>query len=83
MERSAIGSSVQRDMRPEQCRLEQDGRGEGSEDCLYLNVWTPAWPAKTKQAVMVWLGGGDTGGPALGAGESSRRLTVQACRAMG
>ena len=29
-----------------------------SEDCLYLNVWTPAKSAKEKLAVMVWIYGG-------------------------
>jgi para-nitrobenzyl esterase len=34
-----------------------------SEDCLYLNVWTPAKSPKDKLAVMVWIyGGGFTGG---------------------
>jgi para-nitrobenzyl esterase len=29
-----------------------------SEDCLYLNVWTPAKSANEKLAVMVWIYGG-------------------------
>lgn len=35
------------------------------EDCLFLNVMTPAWPAKEPLPVMVWLhGGGNEGGTA-------------------
>ena len=30
----------------------------GSEDCLYLNIWTPARSAADKLAVMVWIHGG-------------------------
>lgn len=30
----------------------------GAEDCLYLNVWTPAWPARAAAPVMLWLFGG-------------------------
>ena len=41
----------------------------GSEDCLFVNVWTSEWPAKTKQPVMVWFhGGANMGGSALGLG---------------
>jgi len=31
---------------------------KSSEDCLYLNVWTPKWPMKSRAAVMVWIHGG-------------------------
>jgi len=33
-------------------------RDPGTEDCLYLNVWTPAKTAADKLAVMVWVHGG-------------------------
>lgn len=33
-------------------------REDVSEDCLYLNVWTPAASAKEKLPVMVWIYGG-------------------------
>jgi para-nitrobenzyl esterase len=31
---------------------------ESSEDCLYLNVWLPAWPPRRALPVMVWFHGG-------------------------
>jgi para-nitrobenzyl esterase len=41
----------------------------GSEDCLYLNVWSPEWPSRAAKPVMVWFyGGGNTGGSFLGEG---------------
>jgi para-nitrobenzyl esterase len=29
-----------------------------SEDCLYLNIWTPEWPVQQPRAVMFWMHGG-------------------------
>jgi para-nitrobenzyl esterase len=31
---------------------------QSSEDCLYLDVWVPQWPATQALPVMVWLHGG-------------------------
>lgn len=38
-----------------------------SEDCLYLNIWTPARQSKSKLPVMVWIYGG---GQRAGSGSS-------------
>ena len=45
-----------------------------NEDCLYLNVWTPVWPAAGLKAVMVWIhGGGNVAGSGNENGESLAR----------
>jgi para-nitrobenzyl esterase len=39
--------------------------GDISEDCLYLNIWTPAGTAREKHPVFFWMyGGGNTEGSA-------------------
>jgi para-nitrobenzyl esterase len=41
---------------------------KGVEDCLFLNLWTPEWPAKSRLPVMVFFhGGGNMRGSSLGA----------------
>jgi para-nitrobenzyl esterase len=46
-----------------------------SEDCLYLNVWTPAKAANDRLPVMVWIyGGAFTGGAASMAAYDGTRL---------
>lgn len=50
------------------------------EDCLYLNVWTPEWPSRTRKPVMFWMHGGGNFGGATGSpnfdGESLARHGV-------
>ncbi len=39
------------------------GTNTAVEDCLYLNVWAPQWPASaTKLPVMFWIHGGELAG---------------------
>jgi para-nitrobenzyl esterase len=49
------------------CAQNSGGRMQetSSEDCLYLNIWTPQWPAGANLPVMFWIhGGGNYGGTA-------------------
>ena len=51
-----------------------------SENCLFLNVWTPEWPPKSPKPVMFWIhGGGNYAGSSSNAifnGESLARRGV-------
>jgi para-nitrobenzyl esterase len=38
------------------------GPRTANEDCLYVNVWTPQWPARGKLPVMFWITGGELAG---------------------
>jgi len=38
------------------------------EDCLFLNIWSPEWPSKSRKPVMVWIPGGGNFGGASGDG---------------
>uniref|UniRef100_A0A6I8QNV2 Carboxylic ester hydrolase n=2 Tax=Xenopus tropicalis TaxID=8364 RepID=A0A6I8QNV2_XENTR len=38
--------------------LSKDGKAMGSEDCLYVNVWTTSIDHDSKLPVMVWIHGG-------------------------
>ena len=43
-------------------------RWELSEDCLYLNIWTPEWPPREPHSVMFWMHGGSN---RIGSGNES------------
>ena len=60
-----------------QARGRQGGppAARSSEDCLYLNIWTPARAANERLPVMVWIyGGGFVGGSTAGALTTGERL---------
>ena len=64
--------------------LFKDAATSTSEDCLFVNVWTPEWPTRSRTPVMVFIPGGGnfTGGSAerwgFGAGLARRGVVLVA-----
>ena len=65
------------------CAQNSNGRilENSSEDCLFLNVWTPEWPSRKPKPVMFWIHGGGnyagaTGSPAFDGESLARRGVV-------
>ena len=58
--RRANGGHVRAELHagPRDARRSSRRRPASSEDCLYLNVWTPAKSASERLPVMVWIYGG-------------------------
>ncbi|MGD0966250.1 MAG: carboxylesterase family protein [Candidatus Acidiferrales bacterium] len=45
-----------------------DAKEVSREDCLFLNIWSPEWPSRSRKPVMVWIPGGGNFGGASGQG---------------
>jgi para-nitrobenzyl esterase len=59
------------------CAQNSGGRmmENSKEDCLFLNVWTPEWPVKSRHPVMFWIhGGGNFGGASSNGGFDGESL---------
>jgi para-nitrobenzyl esterase len=49
--------------------------GSLEEDCLFMNVWAPEWPSRSRRPVMVWIhGGGNYAGATSDPGLDGERL---------
>lgn len=57
---------------------EYEPQGQASEDCLYLNIWTPAPDVRRRLPVLVWVpGGAFIGGSGSAAVYDGARLAAQ------
>src|SRR5919197_2893340 len=60
------------------CAQNSGGRmlENSSEDCLFLNLWTPEWPVTSHRPVMLWIhGGGNYAGTSSSANFDGSSLT--------
>ena len=59
---SGAGSFSPRRLAPASASEPAGEASPTSEDCLYLNIWAPQWPAARKKPVIFWIHGSELAG---------------------